>query len=146
MPAMTFPITSAALEVPVLIGLDGRTTAALHNAGRPITPPVSARALLDTCSDITAIASPILRQLGLRAVNTVTTHTATGAVSVSLFEVSLSFKWPGLAGPLLFTQADLIATELAAALPDADVLIGLDLLLQGKLSVDGPGRRFTLEF
>ncbi len=39
-----------------------------------------------------------------------------------------------------------MVTELPAPLPDADVLVGLDLLLDCKLVLDGPGRWFTLEF
>jgi hypothetical protein len=44
------------------------------------------------------------------------------------------------------TFTDLLVTELAAQLPDADVLIGLDVLLTCKLILDGPGRTFTLDF
>jgi hypothetical protein len=42
----------------------------------------------------------------------------------------------GLAVPVL----------VGAVLPDANVLIGLDLLLKGKLLFDGPMRLFTLDF
>ena len=37
-------------------------------------------------------------------------------------------------------------SELSASLPDADVLIGLDLLLEGKLFLNGPIRQFTLDY
>src|SRR5439155_14956447 len=90
MPQLTFPITGAGLAVPVWVGLDGKTTAALHGAGQPIPPPVQARGLLDTCSDVTALASWVLRQLGVPPTTTATTHTAGGVVAVQLFEVSLS--------------------------------------------------------
>jgi hypothetical protein len=43
-------------------------------------------------------------------------------------------------------HSDMLVTELAALLPDVDVLIGLDMLLTCKLLVDGPARQFTLEF
>ncbi len=40
----------------------------------------------------------------------------------------------------------LLVMEALATLPDADVLIGLDILLNCKTLLDGPARRFTIEF
>jgi hypothetical protein len=44
------------------------------------------------------------------------------------------------------TEPDLLVMELAAVLPNVDVLIGLDVLLRYKLLLDGPVRQFALEF
>ena len=44
------------------------------------------------------------------------------------------------------TLPDLLVTELMITLPDADVLIGLDVPLKIKLLLDGPARSFTLDF
>jgi hypothetical protein len=33
---LAYKVTTAGLAAPVLVGLDGKTTAALHAAGRPI--------------------------------------------------------------------------------------------------------------
>ncbi len=63
-----------------------------------------------------------------------------------LYEVSISIEDPAQSGTLLLTESDLLVSELIAVLPDADVLIGLDLLLGGKLLLDGPARLFTLDF
>ncbi len=146
MPPVTFPVTGAGLAVAVWVGLDATTTAALHAAGQPIPPPVRARGLLDTCSDLSAVAAGLLRRLAVHPVTTARTHTAGGVVTVSLHEVSLSIEAPGQVGGLVVTRPSLLVSELAAVLPDADVLIGLDLLLEGKLLLDGPARCFTLDF
>ena len=69
-----------------------------------------------------------------------------GPVAVNLHEVSLSITDPGLSGAPMLTCADLLASELATALPDVDVLVGLDVLLGCRLTLDGPARTFTLEF
>jgi hypothetical protein len=74
------------------------------------------------------------------------TSTAAGPATVRLYEVSLSIAAPTQSGNLLLTESDLLVSELAAVLPDADVLIGLDLLLKGKLLLDGPMRLFILDF
>jgi hypothetical protein len=45
----------------------------------------------------------------------------------------------------MLTCPDLLASELTTALPNVDVLVGLDVLLVCRLTLDGPVRRFTLE-
>jgi hypothetical protein len=100
---------------------------------------------LDTGANITSIAAPVLRQLGLTSISAGTTQTASGAVGVNLFMVSVSITDPAQPGSPWLTQADLLVMELATLLPDADVLIGLDVLLKYKMALDGPGRQFTLE-
>ena len=130
----------------MLIGLDGQATIALRSAGQPVPPPVLARGLLDTGTSITSIAATVLQQLGLASSAAGTTQTASGAVGVNLFTVSLSITDPAQPGSPWLTQADLLVMELVTILPDADVLIGLDVLLEFKLALDGPGRRFTLVY
>lgn len=74
------------------------------------------------------------------------THTAAGSVPVRLFRVSLSIPPAGnLAGPML-TRDDLLVMELIHPSPDVEVFIGLDILLDCRLLLDGPGGYFTLDF
>jgi hypothetical protein len=40
----------------------------------------------------------------------------------------------------------MLVSELPTVLPDADVLVGLDVLLQLKFLLDGPAGQFTLDF
>jgi hypothetical protein len=143
---MTYAVTGAGLAVPVWVGLDGKTTAARYAAGRPIATPVRLRGLVDTCSDLTAVAPWVFQQLAIAPASSATTHTAAGPVAVRLYEVSLSIDDPGQSGQFLLTQPDLVVMELSAVLPDADVLIGLDLLLRGEMLLQGPAQQFTLDF
>src|SRR5262245_30931850 len=55
----------AGLEVPVLVGVDGQQTIDLLAAGQPVPPPLLARGLLDTGSDVAAVAPWILRKLAI---------------------------------------------------------------------------------
>jgi predicted aspartyl protease len=146
MPQLTFPVISAGLAVPVLVGLPGGTTTGLVAAGQPIPPPVQARALVDTGSNVTAVAPWVLHQLAVPAATKTSTHTAGGLVKVKLYKVSVSITDPGRPGSPMLTEPDLLVMELTTALPDTDVLIGLDLLLGCRLLLDGPARRFTLDF
>ena len=67
-------------------------------------------------------------------------------LAVNLFEVSVSVPPPGnLPGPML-TRHDLTVMEMPSPIPGVEVLIGLDILLNCKLVLEGPARRFTLDF
>ncbi len=46
----------------------------------------------------------------------------------------------------MLTRDDLLIMELIDPIPGVEVLIGLDILLDCRLLLDGPGRQFTLEF
>jgi hypothetical protein len=146
MPQLDFPVDKDGLLVDVVIGVDGATTVALMKAGRPLPIPVRARAAIDTGSDVTAVSTAILRQLGVPASQQATTHTVAGPLAVDLFEVSASvtdFAIPGAPGPV---EANLLVMELSSGLPVIDVLIGLDMLLRCRFVLDGPGRRFSVDF
>jgi hypothetical protein len=146
MAQMTFPVTQAGLEVTVLIGVDGTSTAALSATGQPISRPTRAQGTLDTGASVTSVASWVLRQLPLQKVTSRTTHTASGPASVDLYRVSLSIIDPARPGGPTLVEPDLLISELPTLLPDADVLIGLDVLLGCRLHLDGPARHFTLDF
>jgi hypothetical protein len=143
---LSFPVSPAGLEVPVLIGLDGQNTVTRLNGGLSVPPPVLVRGILDTGSTLTAVSSWILRKLGLPKLASASTHTMTGSVAVDLYSVSLSIIDPQQGGSAWLTEEAILVTELSAVLPDADVLVGLDILLKCKLLLDGPARQFTLEF
>jgi uncharacterized membrane protein YagU involved in acid resistance len=146
MARQTYPLTAAGLEVPVWIGLDGATTAALVGAGKPVAPPVRARGLLDTGSSVTAIPSWLIQQLAIPVATTHVTHTAAGPMKVNLCRVSLRLEGAQIPSSSWLMLHDLLVMELVTALPDADVLVGLDVLLTCQLHLDGPGRHFTLDF
>ncbi len=145
MARLTFPITTDGLCVDVRANLDGATIRSLLAAERPVPTSIQAIGLLDTGTDMTAIAAPILHQLGVPIFGQAQTQGVNGPITVRVFKVSLFIldlrlpQLPWLARP------DLLVTELPSALP-VDVLIGLDVLLGCRLFLDGPGLRFTLNF
>jgi hypothetical protein len=127
-----------------MIGLKGADTAALVAAGRPVPAPILARALIDTASDVTCVASAILQRLRLPLSGRQTTQSISGSVPVKLFEVS--FGIPGASagsGPLLVLPL-LTVMELPQPLQDIEVLTGLDVLAHCILHLDGPNRQFSL--
>lgn len=146
MAVLNLPVSTAGLSVPVFVGLSQPAMIALQAAGRPIPPPVQARGLLDTGSNVTAVAAWIVQQLQIPLAITTFTHTAAGRMPVNVFEISLSITDPLLAGSPWLTSPHLRAMELMAALPDTDVIVGLDVLLDVRLILDGPSRQFSLEF
>jgi hypothetical protein len=146
MARLTFPVTRDGLSVPVLIGLDGYTTTARMRAGQPALAPVLSRGLLDTGSNPTAVARWVLQSLGVPRYATGTSQTASGTVPVALYRVSLEILDPGQPGGAVLTLPSLVVTELTSSLSDADVLVGLDVLLTCGLLLEGPARKFTLDF
>src|SRR5262249_13840613 len=134
------------LAVEVMIGLDGKTATALHTAGRPIPPPIPARALVDTATDLTALDSRLVNHFGLVVASSGSTHTAAGSVSVIMYEISLTISNPKLASSPMLVRPTLVVTELSTALPNCEVLLGMDVLWDCLLISDGPGRQFTLGF
>ncbi len=147
MATLTFPIQPDGLICDVLIGLVGKTTAALVAAGQAVLAPVLCRGLIDTGADITSIAPAVLRQLGLSIpVAKSKTRTTTGSAPVDLFEVSVNvLDLRNLSGPKLILPTVMVM-EVPAPLLNLDVLIGLDVLLTARLILDGPGCVFTRDF
>jgi hypothetical protein len=123
-----------------MVGVKGQTAASLIAAGQPVPRPLLIRALIDTGTDITAIAASVLTQLGLSPVQQHTTQTVSGPVSVQLFEVSLSLP---PASPLLVLDR-LLVMQLPTPLTGIDSLLGLDVVDRLLLILDGPRREMTV--
>lgn len=144
MAQLAFTILPAGLIADVLINLEASVLIPLRASGGG-PAPVQTRGLVDTASDLTAVALPILQQLGVPPIGQITTHGIGGSVPVRLFRVSLHvFDAQNLSLPW-FSQPSLRVMELPAGFP-FDVLIGLDILLTCALLLDGPASQFTLTF
>jgi len=130
--------------VPAIVGLGHADGTALMQTGQRLPPPLHVRALIDTGCSTTAVAPLIFGQLGLAPLIAGSSQTASGSVTVNLYSVSLSV-FDASRGAML-TLRELMASELTTAIPNIDVLIGMDVLLGCKLLLDGPARQFTLEF
>jgi hypothetical protein len=145
MPHLTFAICQDGYLLDVMVGLNGQRTAALVAARRPVIAPLLVRAMVDTGSDVTGVASRIVNYLGQPPVVQTTTHTVSGPLSVYLFDVSLSIPRGGnLTGPLLVLD-QLRIMEMPSSLPaNIEVLFGRDALAKCLFISDGPRDEFTL--
>jgi hypothetical protein len=146
MPQLIFPIPSGELKLSVLISYNQNALAAMIATGQALPAPLWAIGVIDTGTNITCVTPALLQRLGLTATGQGSSHTVGGQAAVNLFEVSLSIPPPGgVPGPML-TRQDLVVMEMPSPIPGVEVLIGLDILLDCKLLLDGPARWFTLEF
>jgi hypothetical protein len=69
--------------------MNGQTVADHFAKGQFIPPPIDARGLIDTGSDVTGVAEWILQRLGVVSVRTAITHTAAGPAIVDIYSISL---------------------------------------------------------
>jgi hypothetical protein len=139
---MTFAIQPDGLVVDVVIAPDANQMQQWQAQGQPIPRPLRVRGVMDTASDVTAVAPHVFQALGLSSTRSAQTHTASGMVNPKVYEISLSIVQASGAGPM-YTAPQLTVTELFHAAPGIDVLIGLDIILQGILHIAGPGRTFS---
>jgi hypothetical protein len=145
MPQLSFDLDADGMVVLAAIGLSDPQSATMARSKQPIPPPIRVRALLDSGTDRTAVAPHVFQRLGLAPLIYATAQTAGGAFQVNLYRVGLTIFGPsGDAGPVL-ALPDLLVSELTVAL-SFDALIGLDVLRECLLVLDGPGRRFILAF
>lgn len=116
----------------------------LHKQGSS-PHPVAARGLIDTGSDITAIATPILSGLGALVTQQTTTQTVSGQALVQLYRVSLHILDARNPIKPWFTLPTLLVMGLPSTLA-FEVLIGMDVLRQCKTQIDGPSGWVHLDF
>lgn len=145
MPQLTFPITPDGLVVDVLVNLEAAVLVPLRTGGQ-LCPPVEAQGLIDTASNVSGVSPAIVRQLGLPPTGPPTTTTGIGgAINVQLYRASLHLRDARAPSLPMCTLPSLLVMELPPG-PSCDVLIGMDVLMHCRLTVDGPRGYFTVEF
>jgi hypothetical protein len=144
MAQMTFAVSPDGLAVPTLIGLSQPAMRQLNLAGMTIPRPTRCRAIVDTGSDITCVSAAIIGGLGIAAKANASTQTVSGPSSVRLFDVSLSIPAPSPANMVVMPIVTVM--ELPQTIPNFDVILGLDVILQTRFFIDGPGQSFTIDF
>jgi hypothetical protein len=144
MPQLTFPIVPAGLVVDVLVNLEAAVLLPLRSTGGG-PAPIQGSGLIDTGSDISALALPILQRLGTAPVGQTVTHGIAGPIPVALYRASLHiFNAQNVTLPWQ-SHPTLVVMELAAGVP-FDVLLGMDILRTCKTLIDGPANNFLLDF
>jgi hypothetical protein len=146
MPRLTFPIDPDGLILRAMLGPEQKIVQSLQAQGQPLPPWLHARALLDTGTTITAVAPRLLTALGVARGPTVSTQTAAGSATVSLYAISFSIYDPAAPAGTNLTRDTWEVTDMPQNLPDIDVLFGMDLVREIILTADGPAQTFTLDF
>jgi hypothetical protein len=144
MPHAQYPMPGKEMLVEVVVGLNTAQVQAMQAAGQPIPPFVRLHALIDTGTDVTAVTPAALAPLGLTPSGTVQTITAAGMVVVNYYEVSLTILRPGPAFAPGLARGMWTITEFLHSAPGLDVLVGMDVVSECLLIVDGPNQYFTL--
>jgi hypothetical protein len=142
----THQITSNGLETPVLIGLSGSDVHSRIAANLPLRRPQRGIGLIDTGTNVTAVAASVLHRLGIVASRTVGTQTFGGLIQASLFDVSLTITNAGWTAGDEFTISNLEVMEFVQPISGLDAIIGMDVVRLCQLHIDGPARQFTLTF
>lgn len=145
MPRLTLPFGPDGLLVPALVGLAAPALQARHARGAALPAPVHARGMIDSGSTLTVVVSRVLAALGATPGPATQTQTAAGPVAVAFYDVSFTVYDPAAPGVVL-SRVDWRVTSFAHDPDDVDILFGLDLLREIVLTVDGPGRAFSLDF
>jgi len=133
------------LLVDVRVNLHAPALAARLAAQQASPVSVLKRAIIDTGSNVSGVSATVIQQLGLVRYVQSSTQGIGGAVSVDLYRVSLTIFDAAQQHLTWFVQPDLVVMELPPETP-VDVLIGMDVLLDCRMLLDGPGRQFTLDF
>jgi hypothetical protein len=145
MPHITFLVDVDGLSLAVMIGLNGQKSFRLVSLGQPVPAPLLVRGIIDTGSDVTCVAAQVLRQLPLICQGHRTTQTVAGSVQVDLFDVSLTVLNPRQPTQPLLVLDQLTCMELPQPPSSSvDALVGLDVVLQLLLVLDGGRKEFLL--
>jgi hypothetical protein len=142
-----FPTNPFGLFVDVEVSPVVAAAAVPVGSGQQSSTRVSALGLLDSGSDVTVVHAAILQFLGIPPRQTsVKSQSVAGIRQSDLFDVTLNITDFTNAGAPAFVKSPLLVMDMPSALGKIQVLIGLDVLLDFRLLIDGPGRRFTIDF
>jgi hypothetical protein len=127
-----------------MVGVNGQTTASLAATAQAIPRPQLVRGLLDSGTDITGVSGSVLAALQLQSIRQQTTQSLAGTIPVHLYEVSLTIPHTSQGIPPLLVLDQLLVMGLPASLSGVDVLVGLDVLDQLLMIIDGPRATLTI--
>jgi hypothetical protein len=145
MPVLKGDLQADGAVVNIRVGWSHARAQKLRQSLRPVPPPMTVRALLDTGAEITCIDHAIVKSLGLPFGGTVFANVPThGGFAVQILcDISLTLLHP--AGTQLIT-ANLNAMELSLAGLGYEALIGRDVLNHHSFLYHGRLKKFRLAF
>jgi hypothetical protein len=111
----------------------------LQKQGKPVPPPISGTALIDTGASISGIDDSYAQQLGLIPVSSAQVSTPSGTTTQNVYAVKLEFPGTGLPPvPFLMVLGNEVKNQ------GIDVLIGRDYLGDKVLIYNGPMMLYTI--
>jgi hypothetical protein len=146
------PVDAEGAVLSVEIGLAAANVQQLRQAGKPVPPPRTVRALIDTGTDATCVdpqvLAPLIAAANLQPNRFLFSHmpAAGGMSPVSEYDVSLTLLHPS-GNPRahrIFRNHPVLEQSLGP-LP-YQALLGRDVLASCLLIYDGPSASFTLAF
>jgi hypothetical protein len=144
MPQLIFPVVNDEIVVDVLVNREASALLLLRASGQSC-PPLAAKGMLDTGSTVSGRSSGLLHQVGGLSVGTSSTVGVGGSYPVQLYRVSLHICDAHNLTLPWFTHPSLLVMDLPPWVT-CDVLIGMDVLLSCKTTIDGPAGRFAIDF
>lgn len=107
--------------------------------GRLVLTPHRTKGIIDTGAVMTCFMPRIAEILLLEPVRQAVLQTASGERSSAVYPLTVTLGWQQNRPP-----DPIMVTAHTADIAGAEVLIGLDVLRQGRFTLDGPNHRFDL--
>jgi hypothetical protein len=105
------------------------------------------RAILDSAADICVISPSVIAHFQLVPHSQTSNRTTGGSAPVNVYSVGLILTGPdGTNGPVLVREPHLVMGASQAFSDTVDLIVGLDILLDCLLVLNGPAKTFTLAF
>ena len=148
MPILTAALAPSGALVEVLIGLSTTSIRALRAALRPIPPPISVHALIDTGAEVTGVDSGLLQTLALPQRNFVLANLpAHGGLAISHWhDAGVTIVHPSGKRQDNLVMRSLAVLALPLAALGYQAVIGRDVLARCHFLYSGPRNRFRLSY
>jgi hypothetical protein len=139
-------LVAAGAFLPLEIHVPAAVAQLLADRGLPIPPPVAGVGLIDTGATLTCVHESVLAGLALNPVSTVTSGTANGPVTQSIYPARLVFPTVGWAVDLAGVTGVNLEGQFVMTTPPQPILclVGRNLLRDSILIWNGPGGFWTI--
>jgi hypothetical protein len=148
MPSLTSSIEAAGALVSIEVGWGFARSQSARQQLRPVPPPLTAEAMLDTGAEIACVDTNLIQRLGLTfgSVSLANVPAIGGMRLAQEFEVSLRVAHPSKNASQDLLVKDLTILELDLGAVGYEALIGRDVLALCDLLYRGPAGQFTLSY
>ena len=148
MPVIRSSLQAEGALVDVILGWSESRARQLRAALRPVPPPITTRALVDSGAEITCVDAALIQQLGLPPGGTVGANLPSqGGLSFGfLTDASMTVVHPSGNPRDHLEIRNHTVLELSLRSLGYDILIGRDILARCRFFYHGPGNWFLLAY